>query len=221
MAATVTPFGTPGTVSTVTITAGVPTAGSGTVSTLDNIFNATNGPIDVKAASTLPAATDKALVATLRDAVTISSSQLAPLISSYVAIATTNAQQVALPTDQVVSNKVQAQTNGMTPSRVNAAASTNATSLKASAGAIGSIDVFNVAAYDVFLKLYNKASAPTVGTDTPIWTIPIKTGTGYSRTFPYGKWFSTGVAYAITKLQADSDTTVLVAGDVTGSIDWI
>lgn len=111
--------------------------------------------------------------------------------------------------------------NGATSSRINAAASTNATSLKASAGNLINLDVFNVAAYDVFLKFYNKASAPTVGTDTPVWTIPIKAGTGYSRPFNVGKSFATGIAYAITKLQADSDTTVVAAGDLTGAIDWI
>lgn len=111
--------------------------------------------------------------------------------------------------------------NGATSSRVNAAASTNATSLKGSAGNLINLDVFNVAAYDVFLKFYNKASAPTVGTDTPVWTIPIKAGTGYAKMFVLGKSFATGLAYAITKLQADSDTTVVVAGDLTGSIDWM
>lgn len=126
--------------------------------------------------------------------------------------------QSALKTTPLAS----ASANGQTSSRVDSAASTNATSLKASAGTIVNIDVFNVAAYDVFLKFYNKASAPTVGTDTPIWTIPIKSGTGYSRSFPLGgKACATGVAYAITKLQADSDTTVVAAHDLTGSIDWI
>lgn len=150
----------------------------------------------------------------------ISTSQLAALATTAQAMSV-GFQLVGLPTDQPVPNKVQSQTNGMTSSRVNVAGSTNATNLKASAGAIGNIDVFNVAAYDVFLKLYNKASAPTVGTDTPVWTVPIKAGTGYARTFQFGKWFGTGVSYAVTKLQADSDTTAVVAGDLTGSIDWI
>lgn len=117
--------------------------------------------------------------------------------------------------------KSSAVTAGNTPSRINAAASTNATSLKASAGNIDAIDVFNPAAYNVFLKLYNKASAPTVGTDTPVMTIPVQAGGGYSKTWPKGFFFSTGIAYAITKLQADSDTTVVVAGDLTGNLLWI
>lgn len=49
----------------VTVTAGVPTAGTGTVSTLDGIIDATNGPVATKAASTAAVATDKALVVAL------------------------------------------------------------------------------------------------------------------------------------------------------------
>lgn len=152
--------------------------------------------------------------------VILDSSQLSTLATSAQAMSN-GFQEVGLPTDQPVPNKVQAQANGMTSSRVNAANSTNATSLKASGGALVEIDVFNVAAYSVFLKFYNKASSPTVGTDTPFWTIPIAAVTGYSKPLKYGKWMGTGIAYAITKLQADSDTTVVAVGDLTGSIDWI
>lgn len=49
----------------VTVTSGVPTAGTGMVSTLDGVINATNGPVDVKAASTAAVAADKALVVSL------------------------------------------------------------------------------------------------------------------------------------------------------------
>lgn len=111
--------------------------------------------------------------------------------------------------------------NGVTPSRVNSAASNNLTSVKASAGQLYDIDVFNTAAYDVFLKFYNKASAPVVASDTPVWTVPVKAGMGYARTFPQGRAFSTGIAYAITKLQADTDATNVAAGDLTGSLGWI
>lgn len=111
--------------------------------------------------------------------------------------------------------------NGTTSSRINSTASNNLTSLKGGAGNIYEIDVFNVAAYTVFLKLYNKATAPVVASDTPVWTIPIAAGTGYSKSFAFGKTFATGIAYAIVKLQADTDATNVVALDLTGSIDWI
>jgi hypothetical protein len=140
-------------------------------------------------------------------------------------IAITSGLSSPLQLDGIGSLKIRqtqsATTNGLTASRVVAAATTNATSLKATPGNIVAIDLFNVAAYMVFVKLYNKASAPTVGTDTPVWTIPIPSSGGFSVVFNEGEYFSTGIAFAITKLQADSDTTALVAGDVTGRIKWV
>jgi hypothetical protein len=49
----------------VTVTSGVPTAGTGTVSTLDGVFQTTNGPISIKPASTPANSSDPALVVTL------------------------------------------------------------------------------------------------------------------------------------------------------------
>jgi len=114
----------------------------------------------------------------------------------------------ALPTTQTPSSS-----GGCTPARVIAAASTNATSVKASAGQVYGWALFNQAAYDVFVKLYNKASAPTVGTDTPVMTLKVPAGGGVVEDIGSGIAFGTGIALAITKLIADSDTTVLVAND--------
>lgn len=47
------------------------------------------------------------------------------------------------------------------------AATTNATSVKTSVGRLAQIRGYNAGAAGRYLKLYNKASAPTVGTDTP------------------------------------------------------
>ena len=199
----------------VHITNGVPDGGTGNITTLGQhlaalqaaatapfakLTDGTNSPTIKGANSGAPAASDVAIAVTLRD---------------------TNANVQGGAPVTVGAVVPTATGNGSTSSRVKAAASTNATSLKASAGQIYSIDVFNNAAYNVYLKLYNKASAPTVGTDTPVWTIPVAAGGGFSREFPRGKTFSIGIAYAITKLEADSDTTVVVADDLTGSIDWI
>jgi hypothetical protein len=54
---------------------------------------------------------------------------------------------------------------------VSAAASTNATSAKAAPAQVHSVVGYNAAAALRYLKLYDKASAPTVGTDTPFMTI--------------------------------------------------
>jgi hypothetical protein len=110
---------------------------------------------------------------------------------------------------------------GTVNARVKSAASTNATSVKASAGKLFGVTVYNTTAAAKFLKLYNKASAPTVGTDTPVMTIPVPANgvAGYSN--PIGKAFATGIAYAITGAVADSDTTQTAVDDVTGALDYI
>lgn len=107
-------------------------------------------------------------------------------------------------------------------SRIAAAASTNATSVKATPGKVYKIALYNNAAYAVFLKLYNKASAPTVGTDVPLVTVGVPaTATGASIQIDLdGMDFGLGIAYAITKLVADSDTTVVVANDLIGTMQW-
>jgi hypothetical protein len=99
---------------------------------------------------------------------------------------------------------------------VSAAASTNATSAKASAGTLKSMSGYNAAAAVRYLKIYNKASAPTVGTDTPILTLALKASDKFDFTWPDGFYFSTGIAYALTVGSADGDTAALTAADVVG-----
>lgn len=98
---------------------------------------------------------------------------------------------------------------------LSAAASTNATSAKASAGNLHKIIAVSKRASDCFLKLYNKASAPTVGTDTPVMTICIPANASIDLDFD-ARYFATGIAYALTTGVADADTGALTAGDVIG-----
>jgi hypothetical protein len=95
------------------------------------------------------------------------------------------------------------------------AASTNATSVKASAGDLWGVQGYNAKASVVYLKLYNKASAPTVGTDTPFLTIALAPSSVFSHRLD-GLYFSAGIAYALTTAAADSDTTAVLANDVLG-----
>lgn len=87
------------------------------------------------------------------------------------------------------------------PYRAVSAASDNPTSVKASTGFVGYIVACNVNAAVRYLHLYNKASAPTLGTDTPVLTIPLPgstTGGGAVLSMPVGIEFSVGIAFAIT-----------------------
>ena len=97
---------------------------------------------------------------------------------------------------------------------LSAAADTNATSAKASAGDVFSIYGHNANAAARYLKFYNKASAPTVGTDTPVLTLHLAASSPFKFEFAKGCYFSTGIAYALTTGVADADTGALTAADI-------
>lgn len=102
-----------------------------------------------------------------------------------------------------------------TASIVNSAATTNGTSVKSTAGTLFSITASNTNAAARFLKLYNLATAPTVGTSAVALTIPIPANSVVNINFgTYGMRFSTGIALSITGAAADSDTTAIGAGEV-------
>lgn len=102
-----------------------------------------------------------------------------------------------------------------------AAASTNAASIKASAGRLYKTRGYNAATAVRYLKLYNKASAPTVGTDAPVVTLALKPSDAFDLDLiPIGQYFSTGIAYALTTGAADTDTGALTAADVVGLAFW-
>ena len=99
--------------------------------------------------------------------------------------------------------------------RLLSAASTNATLVKAGATAVGYLHVTNTAASARFLKIYDKATAPTVGTDTPIHTFAIPAGYCGSLGIPNsGIRLSLGFGLGITGAIADADTTVTAANEV-------
>lgn len=110
-----------------------------------------------------------------------------------------------------------------TTSFVKSAATTNATSIKGSAGNLFSIYLINNSAAVKYFKLYNKATAPTVGTDTPVAVVGIPVS-GNNFVMDGSIWtpirFSTGIAYAITGAVTDADTTAVAVNDVSGWMTW-
>lgn len=117
---------------------------------------------------------------------------------------------------QPVSGTVSATATPVTPAQAftNSAATTNATSTKASAGTVWNVVASNINAAVRYLKLYNKASAPTVGTDIPVVVIPLPPGQVTSLNLSSnGLRFGTGIAWALTSGAADSDTGAVAAGE--------
>jgi hypothetical protein len=103
--------------------------------------------------------------------------------------------------------------------KVIAAAGTNAANIKAAAGLVTGGFITNNASYPVFVKLFNKATAPVPGTDTPQDTFGVQAGTSVPIPVPSGGLtYSTGIAIAITKNMADSDATAVAANDCAVSV---
>lgn len=97
---------------------------------------------------------------------------------------------------------------------LNSAATTNATLVDAGAHTIFSISASNANAAVRYLKIYNKATAPTVGTDRPILTLPIPaTGLVHIPTF-MGIRCPLGIGMALTTGVADSDTAAVAVNDI-------
>lgn len=93
--------------------------------------------------------------------------------------------------------------------------STNATVVKASAGHVYTIVVSNLNAAVRYLKFYNKATAPTVGTDVPIWRIAIPPNSvPVVIPLPNPIPFSAGISYALTTGITDADATAVAASEI-------
>jgi hypothetical protein len=97
------------------------------------------------------------------------------------------------------------------------AATTNATSVKASAGTLGGVYLGPPSAQYAYaaLKIYDKASAPTVGTDVPVLSLVSQSSYWAANPViipPAGIKFNNGIAIAVTSNVPDTDTGATTAG---------
>ena len=109
-----------------------------------------------------------------------------------------------------------------TVTNVNSAATTNATLVKSTAGNLYALSVSNIGAAIRYVKLYNKATAPTVGTDIPVLTIAVPIGgTLVLNWGAMGMRFATGIGLAITAGAADADVAAVVAAEVKVNVSYL
>jgi hypothetical protein len=87
------------------------------------------------------------------------------------------------------------------------------TSTKTSAGTLYYAWASNPTGSPAFLKLYNKASAPVVTTDTPVRTVPVPAGSDVGVLVgSLGVRMTTGIAWALTGAATKTDVTAAPAG---------
>ena len=107
-----------------------------------------------------------------------------------------------------------------TPYFLNSAATTNGALILTGTSNLSSFYATNEGATTAYIKLYNKATAPTVGTDVPEMTIPVPDavlGVPGVATIPigfHGFRFALGLGIAITRKAGHTDTTAIGAGEV-------
>lgn len=99
------------------------------------------------------------------------------------------------------------------------AATDNATNVKAAAGQVYAIDVFNKAAYPVYVKFHNDAGTPTAGADV-VRTVGVAAASQHTVTCPVGIAFAAGIAITIVKDIADNGTTAVASADCVVDIDY-
>ncbi|MBI4033846.1 hypothetical protein HY379_02495 [Candidatus Saccharibacteria bacterium] len=91
---------------------------------------------------------------------------------------------------------------------------TSGITIKSSPGQIYGWFLFNKSSAVRYVKLYNKASNPTVGLDTPFMTIPLPAGGGANVNFTSGITFTKGIGVGATTGASDGDTGAPAANDV-------
>ena len=102
---------------------------------------------------------------------------------------------------------------------LSAAASVNSTLVKNHGGTVKRVIGYNAAATAVYLKLYDKKTAPTVGTDTPRKTLYLPAETAF--VIDMDDYFGNGIGFGLTTAGADNSTAALTAGDILGlNIDY-
>jgi hypothetical protein len=104
--------------------------------------------------------------------------------------------------------------SGTTSYTVNSAAGTNAASVKNSAFNLYGLSAMNTTASNKYVRIYQKATAPTVGTDIPVMVVSIPATSSKEIAFVPALRIGTGLAVAITGGAAATDSTAVAAGDV-------
>jgi len=135
----------------------------------------------------------------------------------------TTVSAVTSITNTVTVNDQPQTSGGLSMHKTISAASTNATNVKASAGQLYAVQVFNTNASARYLKLYDDSGTPTIGTDTPVKTLTVpgnSNGAGMVLNWDKGLVFASGIAFGTTTGIADNDTGAVAANEMAINLDY-
>jgi hypothetical protein len=98
------------------------------------------------------------------------------------------------------------------------AATNNATNSKGSAGILHDISASNINAAFRYLKIYDKATAPTIGTDTPKRVVPLPPNSSIQQTVDLE--CTAGIGWGLVTGIANSDNTAPAANENIVGLSW-
>ncbi len=110
-------------------------------------------------------------------------------------------------------------TGGNSNYHVVAAATDNAANIKASAGQVFGISVFNNATYPIYVKLHNTAGTPTAGTGV-VHTFGVQAGVRGEHHVAQGIAFATGIGITIVKGITDASSVAVALSDCVVDIQY-
>lgn len=105
---------------------------------------------------------------------------------------------------------------------LSSAATTNSTLVQAGASQLMTLVATNISAAVIWLKIFNKATAPTVGTDAPVLLIPIAVNAVVSLDLgTMGIAFPLGLGLCVTTGSANSNTGAVALGDLRLALSYL
>lgn len=104
---------------------------------------------------------------------------------------------------------------------VDSLGTTNAAVVKASAGRVHSVNIVNTTGATKYVRLYDLAVAPTVGTSVAMRVYAVPATSSLHVAFPGADTYATGIAIAITGAAAYNDATAVAAHDVQLTINYV
>ncbi len=104
---------------------------------------------------------------------------------------------------------------------VNSLATTNDALIATGARTVKSVQIFNASGGAVYVRLFDKATAPIPGTDTPYRVYAVPTLTTFDLVLPAGDAYTLGLGIAITAGAPVLDATAVGAGDVQATVNYV
>lgn len=198
-----------------TVTANL-AAGTNGIGKLTANTGVTIGAVEIASAQTLATVTTVGAVTAITNALPAGTNAIGKLAAnSGVDIGDVDVTSISAGSNVIGDVGLSGRTTGGLTLHSRIATGTDATNVKASAGQLFWAMVTNTNASARYIKFFNSASAPTLGSGTPVLRVLIPpNSSGYQLRCEQGLAFSTGIGYTLSTTAPDSGAVAVAADEV-------